>query len=157
MSLKYALQDAVVASLRAAVPSTACKSKNIKAALQVDSSMPVILVSVSEDFENDQVFNDLRVMSVELRAMTLIDEDQDKALLEAAVEAADGWMRTARDFGLLDGFRQARKTQILYRGFRDEDNDKDWHQCAAVFLVPFVKTDEAAPSASPDPSASASA
>jgi hypothetical protein len=153
VSLRKALQDAVIAGLKAVVPTTTVKAKNIKAAVAIDSSMPVILVTVDEKQLDCQVFDDLRMMVVEIRILTRKEEDDEKVRLHEVVEAVDAYYRTPQDFGTLDGYKQVRAAQMLRGGIMDEDNDRDWNQAAGHFLVPFEKSAEASPSGSASASA----
>lgn len=139
MSLRTALQQAVISGLKSNVSGTICKSKNIKAATSIDQSTPVILVTVNERRCQEAVLDELRLMLVEVRVMTLKEEDDAKASLISVVDSVDSYMRTAHDYGSLDGYTQCRESQMIWQGMTDEDNDPDWHQSAGLLLVPFAK------------------
>ncbi len=138
----------MIAGLKSAVSTAVCKAKNIKAATAIEQSMPVILVTVDEKQLDCQIFDDLRMMIVEIRIMTLKEEDDQKARLLEVVEAVDAYYRTAQSFRTLAGYTQIRAAQMLHGGIMDEDTDPDWHQAAGHFLVPFMKTEEIEASAS---------
>lgn len=140
MSLRKSLQDAVIAGLKAVVPTNVCKAANIKAAVAIDSSMPVIIVSIGEKQLDVQIFDDLRMMLVEIMILTRKEEDDVKTRLHEVVEAVEVYYRTPHDFGTLDGYTQARPAQMLKGGIQDEDHDRDWHQAVGYFLVPFEHT-----------------
>lgn len=142
MSLRTALQNAVISGLRGIVSGTICKAKNIKAATSLDQSTPVILVTVGERRCPEATLDELRLMLVEIRVMTLKEEDDNKASLISVVDAVDGYMREEHDYGSLGGYTQCRTAQMVWQGLTDEDNDPDWHQASGILIVPFARAVE---------------